>query len=1069
MAGIADSSAEFTKKVLAQHHTAITLLGQLLVDPKANTIDWLDLGSGKGQILAQLHQNISDAGMRSKIGYYGYDLKNEHCQAVEKLAKGLGFRCVDVKTGEMTYFSAVFPIEQKFSFVSFTNTIHELHPRLIASLIIDIILRLAPNGILYIYDMEMLPEPELGAVPWDSEDLKRLLASIVEQLGCKTSPLNIQKWQHSSCPCWSVSFQRNHLEVSNDFIISKLGDILTTSAEVIDAILVNRLHKISEALEYLTKYGSDGDGNDKRIHLLHEFYSLTRVIIPRVVHLNESGFREAMLNLRTRGGIHQRAYDEAARIILSLNNGVDEVVKLARQTDPRINSCVKYSITSNHCLVAVPSTNFIYLLFVGTRDETERWLDRNRGLTISCNPETLKVTVTHVTQTEHRQIPGIDYRRLTEANQPYFERLPELDLDDLIPMSSLVRELKRIDDNTSDHAIQRLADELKAFDETKAKLILDLIFEMREGKLDAARARIEQFQEQAIPIQSDSNMEEAAIASTVNSDRATLLTGLSEGQLKSLFSPDKFQDWMLFLNPDQKRIAHTDYDRPAVLAGVSGSGKTCVVVHRAKYLAKKYPNERIGIITLNRNLSRMIQNLLVELCSDQECKNIEVLAVYDYFKTLVEYFGPEEYLNQLMVLAGDHEHNLAIKATIGRVDRSRFAREYDPVSSETIDDAWDIFLSQRHAKIELNAFADHLYLQQPTIDPDIYLREEFSLIRSALSTTSRVDDYLNMARDGRAIEFSKIIRRLTLKLLLLWEETMLQGGVLDDLSLTLALLPSRSKLQNLPKEMRFRSLLVDEFQDLSTLDLVLLRQIPTESENGFFVAGDTVQKVLVKSLKIRAVGLDIITQATWEIIKKNYRNSRQILKAASNLVYLYGKKAKMLGEEIEILDPEFAVRETGKPVAMQVAPEEELAVAWCLANECIQNQTAIPWSVCLVTACPQKITPRQILEAKPKDFPIMASQITGDYTRTKDTMCVGTVSDVKGFEFSMVIIVGCGADVLPNPVACVQESWREALRLYVAMTRARDSMILIYSGKPSEFLLTMEQDLHWITADSKGN
>src|SRR5579862_192326 len=184
MAGIADSGSEFTKKVLAQHHTAITLLGQLLSDPKAHTIEWLDLGCGKGQILAQLAQNIPHEEMRAKIGYYGYDLKNEHCQAVEKLAKELGFRCVDIKTGEMAHFSNVFPIEQKFSFVSFTNTVHELHPQLIASLIIDIILRLAPDGTLYIYDMETLPIPELGAVPWDGADISKLLSSIAEQLGC---------------------------------------------------------------------------------------------------------------------------------------------------------------------------------------------------------------------------------------------------------------------------------------------------------------------------------------------------------------------------------------------------------------------------------------------------------------------------------------------------------------------------------------------------------------------------------------------------------------------------------------------------------------------------------------------------------------------------------------------------------------------------------------------------------------------------------------------------------------------------------------------------------------------
>ena len=63
----------------------------------------------------------------------------------------------------------------------------------------------------------------------------------------------------------------------------------------------------------------------------------------------------------------------------------------------------------------------------------------------------------------------------------------------------------------------------------------------------------------------------------------------------------QFQEWMVYLHPDQKRVAETDFDRPVVLTGVSGSGKTCVLIHRARYLAKKYPTERIGILTLNRS------------------------------------------------------------------------------------------------------------------------------------------------------------------------------------------------------------------------------------------------------------------------------------------------------------------------------------------------------------------------------------------------------------------------------------------------------------------------------------
>jgi superfamily I DNA/RNA helicase len=92
---------------------------------------------------------------------------------------------------------------------------------------------------------------------------------------------------------------------------------------------------------------------------------------------------------------------------------------------------------------------------------------------------------------------------------------------------------------------------------------------------------------------------------------------------------------------------------------------------------------------------------------------------------------------------------------------------------------------------------------------------------------------------------------------------------------------------------------------------------------------------------------------------------------------------------------------------------------------------------------------------------VQATRITGDYIRDRDSVSIATMPDVKGFDFSLVIVIGCGADLLPNPGLCQRESWRDALRLYVAMIRARDEVRLYYSGKPSEFLETMREGLNW--------
>jgi len=761
------------------------------------------------------------------------------------------------------------------------------------------------------------------------------------------------------------------------------------------------------------------------------------------------------------GGAHQRAYDEACRIIASLDHGGIENNKLTKHGESRIPHCIKYDISNDaHRLVTVQTDNFIYLLFIGTHDDADRWLDRNRGLTISCNPDTRKVTVTHITQDQPRTTPLVNYAKLKEDNIPYLKRI-EFDASPLIVNRLQVRSLSQVDDNTSDEELDELFESLNEGDSEIANLIMDVIFEVRDGKIEGAKARIEQFYQRAVAVQDDALLEVKAVSDAVNSDNLAVLTGLNEDQLKELFSPEKFQEWMLFLHPDQKRIAESSYDQSVVLTGVSGSGKTCVLVHRARFLARKYPGKRIGVLTLNRSLCRLISNLVDSICTGVERECIIVMAFYDYFSFLVRKFGPEAELQQLLELSKGHDQELQISRTIQQVDASTFAREYDPLSGETLDDTWGLFLEQPAVKTQMAYFKTHLWNHDDWVDPARYLREEFSLLRSAVPTSNRILGYKELNRSGRSIPLPERIRRRVLDMLLLYEETMLSGGVLDELGLTLALLPHLMSLRNLPEDERFRCLLIDEFQDFSTRDLVLLRLIPTDRENGLFLAGDTVQRVMVKDLRLGAAALDV-TSARWEKMTKNYRNSRQILQTAAILANKYSASAKGLGEEVEFLNPDLAVRETNQPKAVICSSGSEVEVAWKFAQDALSISAAVPWSICIVTACPEHFSVQAILDSKPTNIEIKAARVTGDYTRSADTLMVGEMSDVKGFEFSQVIVVGCSHEFLPLKGSAHEEEWRDALRLYVAMTRARDEVRLVYSGKPSKFLEEMKEGVDWV-------
>ena len=80
-------------------------------------------------------------------------------------------------------------------------------------------------------------------------------------------------------------------------------------------------------------------------------------------------------------------------------------------------------------------------------------------------------------------------------------------------------------------------------------------------------------------------------------------------------------------------------------------------------------------------------------------------------------------------------------------------------------------------------------------------------------------------------------------------------------------------------------------------------------------------------------------------------------------------------------------------------------------------------------------------------------------------MVVSTLNDMKGFEFNLVVVVGCNHDDFPALGVPQDEVWRDALRLYVAMTRARDQVYLLFDNTPSPFLEAMRDDIRWDEED----
>ena len=103
----------------------------------------------------------------------------------------------------------------------------------------------------------------------------------------------------------------------------------------------------------------------------------------------------------------------------------------------------------------------------------------------------------------------------------------------------------------------------------------------------------------------------------------------------------------------------------------------------------------------------------------------------------------------------------------------------------------------------------------------------------------------------------------------------------------------------------YDSILVDEMQDLGTLELKIIRKLVAEGKNDIFLTGDTVQRVLTKQHNFPEAGIKIVGRTY--AIHQNYRNTKEILDAANNILEenITGTENWLI-KDIDILPPLFA-------------------------------------------------------------------------------------------------------------------------------------------------------------------
>ncbi len=471
---------------------------------------------------------------------------------------------------------------------------------------------------------------------------------------------------------------------------------------------------------------------------------------------------------------------------------------------------------------------------------------------------------------------------------------------------------------------------------------------------------------------------------------------------KMLHAP--LQQWRVFLHPSQRKMANGVKNGPVRVLGGAGTGKTVVAMHRAKWLANTMAldGRKILFTTFTKNLALDIKENLRSICSIEQMKKIEVVNL-------------DQWVSQFLT-----------------------KKNYDYTIAYDTAQEWSRALDLAPSNLGF---------------PDSFYKEEWSRVIQPQSITT-VDQYKSASRAGRGTRINRIQR---VKIWAVFEEyrTLLtrdRKKEVDDAYRDAADLLRQDVTQRL-----YASVVVDEAQDMGTQAFNLIRQIVPEDKNDIFIVGDGHQRIYGRNkVVLSQCGINIKGRA--RKLKINYRTTDEIRRWAVNLLEGYpvddldgglddqlGYKSLVHGEQPQ------------SEVFASITEQAEFIVN--LINQHVTNGVSLS-DVCIVARVRQEL---DFIESALSKANIGCYRLakSGSDSAHQGEVRLATIHRVKGLEFDKIILASVNEGIVPlkaalesagDPVELKQADLEERALLYVAITRAKKSALLLSYGSVSPYL-----------------
>ncbi len=493
-------------------------------------------------------------------------------------------------------------------------------------------------------------------------------------------------------------------------------------------------------------------------------------------------------------------------------------------------------------------------------------------------------------------------------------------------------------------------------------------------------------------------------------------------ELRRVIEGGDFAAWRTFLHPEQRKYVDANRNGAFRLSGGAGTGKTVVAIHRARHLMSLNPDARIVLTTFNKTLA-------LGLLSD--------LRSLDPNITEAKQPGdPGVYVRGIDALA---------KAALDQADDS------GPACEAVFGTAFE-FAGRTNSDAVWREVSQSVETDLPAhLKASSFLEHEYVAVVLANRITS-LEQYARIARPGRGVRLSRPQRIAVWKLVEAYRRhNRMEGTVSFPEVLALAAEHLRLRAES-GVGAAADHVIVDEAQDLHATHWALLRALVAEGPNDLFIAEDSHQRIYGQPIVLSRFGIKIVGRS--RRLTLNYRTTAQNLQFAVGI--LSGADYQDL-EQSEESTAEYRSARTGPtPVLIECSSAgDELDRVAAQISEWIAEGIE-PSTIAVLTR-----------GQSDRDRFVRALGERGIEARALDSNPASaghvqalTMHRSKGMEFSRVVLAGVDDTHVPSAAtlrSVPEEEQAEALLrerslLYVAASRARDELVVTWSGTKSALL-----------------